>query len=526
MSSNHPLRLLALLLLTAASDSPARAQDPGRPLTAPERTGHRETTRYADAVSFMEATAAASPLIHLTHFGYSMEGRALPLAVVGRVRDASAEAVRETGRTVVYLQGNIHAGEVEGKEVLLMFLREVARGRHAALLDSLVVLVAPILNADGNERVLLTNRPLQHGPVGGMGTRPNAQGLNINRDHMKLDTPEARSFALLLRRYDPHVGVDLHTTNGTRHAYHLTYSPPLHPNVHPGIVAMARERIFPEMDAAARARLGWDFYYYGNVQGQGEARGWYTFDYRALFNNNYVGLRNRIGLLSEAYSYASFEDRIAATRLFVEETLRFAHANASGIRRLTAEADRASPVGQTLAVRAEFERSPAMVEILMGGVTEERNPYSGEVMLLRSGERRPERMWEYGTFRPTVSERVPRAYLVPAALAPVLRNLSDHGVLMEPLEAGATLPVERFRITSQTLAPRPFEGRTERTLEGAWEPASLPVPAGTVRVPVEQPLGRLVFSLLEPRSGDGLATWGTLGEALDGAAEYPILRVP
>jgi murein tripeptide amidase MpaA len=170
MSSNHPLRLLVLLLLTVASAPPAPAQDPGGPLTAPERTGHRETTRYADAVAFMEATAAASPLIHLTHFGYSMEGRALPLAVVGRVRDASAEAVRETGRTVVYLQGNIHAGEVEGKEVLLMFLREVAQGRHAALLDSLVVLVAPILNADGNERVLLTNRPLQHGPVGGMGT--------------------------------------------------------------------------------------------------------------------------------------------------------------------------------------------------------------------------------------------------------------------------------------------------------------------------------------------------------------------
>ena len=100
---------------------------------------------------------------------------------------------------------------------------------HPTWPDSVVLLVAPIYNADGNERIRLDNRPRQNGPVGGMGQRPNAQDHDLNRDHMKLDAPESRSLVRLLRAYDPQVALDLHTTNGSRHAYHLTYAPPLHP---------------------------------------------------------------------------------------------------------------------------------------------------------------------------------------------------------------------------------------------------------------------------------------------------------
>jgi hypothetical protein len=121
---------------------------------------------------------------------------------------------------------------------------------------------------------------------------------------------------------------------------------------------------------------------------------------------------------------------------------------------------------------------------------------------------------------------VPETYLVPAELLPVLGNLTDHGVRMTRTSAPETVQVERFRIDSSTAAPREFEGRTERTLTGAWEPASVSVPAGTYRVTMDQPLARLVFYLLEPRSDDGLTNWGSIDAALQGAAHYPILRVP
>ena len=220
-------------------------------LTRAERTGYAETTGYDEVVEFIERAAGLSDGIHVTSFGATVEGRALPLVVVGDVADARPASVTAAEGIRVWLQGNIHGGEVCGKEALLMLLRDLAAGQHAAWRSSLVLLIAPIYNADGNERMALDNRPYQLGPVGGMGTRRNAQDLDLNRDHMKLGSPEARALVRAYRDYDPHVVIDLHTTNGTQHAYHLTYAPPLHPNTHPAIDALLRD----ELEMASRKGL-------------------------------------------------------------------------------------------------------------------------------------------------------------------------------------------------------------------------------------------------------------------------------
>ncbi|QXD15983.1 M14 family metallopeptidase [Rhodocaloribacter litoris] len=496
--------------------------------TRAEATGYEETTRYDELMGFLDVLDRASPRLHLTRFGYTTEGRALPLMVYGAPEGAGPGAVRRTGKTRVFVMANIHAGEVCGKEAMLMLLRSLAAGRYARWADSLVVMVAPIYNADGNERVNLFNRPRQHGPVGGMGQRPNAQGLDLNRDHVKLDSPEARSLVRLLNDYDPHVVVDLHTTNGTVHAYHLTYAPPLHPNTDAGIVALLRNVWLPEVTDIVREKYGWDFYYYGNLPSPGSerARGWYTFDHRPRFSTNYAGLRNRFAILSEAYAYATFEERVQATLRFVEEVLHFAYANATVIRKRTAAADAGVVVGRPLALTARPAPSAEPVEILLGAVAEEQNPYSGAVMLRRRDVRRPERMTEYGTFVPVETVPAPAAYVVPASLAAVRDRLQAHGIRFTVLGTERPATVERFRIDSVHVAERPYQNRHLRTLYGGYEPAETTLPAGALVVPVDQPLGRLAFTLLEPRSDDGLATWGLLDEALEGATYYPILRLP
>ncbi len=532
-TSASPLRRAVLpvvtrlaLLLVVPSGAQAQGAGGALPdftelLTRAERTDFRETSSYAEVVELAQKLAALSDEIHFTTFGYSMEGRPLPLLVVG-APDATPEAVRSTGKTRIYLQGNIHAGEVCGKEALLMLLRRLAMGETPAWTEELVLLVAPIYNADGNERVRLTNRPRQHGPVGGMGQRPNAQGLDLNRDHTKLDSPEARSLVGLLNAYDPHVVVDLHTTNGTRHAYHLTYSPPLHPNTPAAIDRFLRDRWLPEVTARIKEKRGWDFYYYGNTSPR--RPGWYTFDHRPRFNNNYAGLRNRFAILSEAYAYATFQDRVRATLWFVEEILDFASANAATIGRIVQAADAESVVGRPLATRADFRRSDEEVVILLGEVEEERNPYTGQVMLRRRDVVTPTRMYEYGSFRPTETVRAPAAYYVLPEAEDVIERLEAHGITVVRYADGRELPVERFRIDSTRVAEREFQGRRERTVWGAWEATMETLPPGTAYVSVDQPLGRLAFTLLEPRSDDGFVAWGFLDRQID-AGRLPILRV-
>lgn len=526
--------LLSALLAVFVLPGLMAGQDTAGPLTAAERSDFRQTTRYDELVAFLSEVVAGNPDMHLTSMGTSYEGREIPLVVVGDVDDASPEAVLASGKTRVYVQGGIHAGEISGKEALLILLRELAAGEHGQWADSLVLLVAPLYNPDGNERVSPTNRRRQHGPVEGMGQRANAMGLDLNRDQMKLDAPESRALVQVYIDYDPHVSVDLHTTNGSYHGYHLTYAPPLSPLTPPEIDGFLRERWLPEITRGVKEKSGWDMYYYGGARparGNSEA-GWYTFSHQPRYVSNYIGLRNRFGILGEAYSYASFEERIRISYWFTEEILEFAHGNATEIRTLAARADARSYVGDSLGVQAVVQRSEEPSLILMGDVVEEENPVSGEIMLLRTDTQTPTEMYEFGTFAPTEWETVPAAYAIPPALADalagVLSLLKAHGirteVLQEPLEVPA---VESFVIDSVSVATREYEGHFAQTVFGHYangmEGATLE--AGTVMIPMSQPLAKVAFTLLEPRSDDGLVAWALLGDMLTGPGRYPILRV-
>lgn len=550
--------LAALLLLLAAeplSAQPGRAAKRTWPLTRPESTSHLETSRYDDVVSFMRAMTAASPRVHFTTWGYTHEGRPLPLAVIG-APDASPQAVLATGKTRVYLQGNIHAGEVEGKEALLQLLRSIAKGERDGWFPDVVLLIAPIFNADGNERVNVANRGAQHGPLGGMGTRPNAQGLNLNRDAMKMETPEGRSLARLLNQYDPHLSVDLHTTNGSDHGYYLTYDGPGSPNTSAGITGLLREQLFPAVTKAVKEKHGWDFFYYGGASSRGGERAWYgDLDlYKPRYAHTYFGLRNRIGILSETYSYARFEDRIKAAYRFVEEVVNFASGHGELIREVARRADAESIVGTPQAVRGRLVRTSEAVPIVLARTVEERNPYVPDrPMRLRvNGSERVETMPHHGTIESAETSLAPRAFVVPLPaprpaslpappgppfgptrdpgarmMASIIDRLETHGVKFERTAAETTFRGERFRIESSKTDEREFEGHRLRTLTGAWEPVEASLPAGSLVIPMDQPLARLAFLLLDPRSDDGLMAWNILDPVLaqsPGPEFYPVFR--
>ena len=505
-----------------------------------EASDFRETASYDEVIHLLERAERTHPDLHLTYFGYSNEGRPLPLLVAGPVADAEPASIRDAAFPVVYLQANIHAGEVAGKEALLRLVRELALGEREGLLRELVLLIGPIYNADGNERVDLRNRPRQHGPLGGMGTRANAQGLDLNRDQMKLDSPEARSLADLFNRFDPQVFVDLHTTNGTRHAYHLTYSPPLHPATPRAIDELLRDELLPRITGEVEEAYDWHFWHYGNVFERDGVRGWYTFDHRPRFVTNYAGLRNRIGILSEAYSYATFEDRILASERFVEGILRWVRDHPERVMEVVEAEDARELPGTRLPVRAGFPEEADEHTILMGAVEEETQPWTGQTILRRTDVVEEDPMPAFVAFTGTEDEVVPAAYLVPRELAPVVERLRAHGVLLQPADdPDHTAPIpddladargQRFVLEAVEVAEQSFQGRNQVTVEGAWGESADALPTGDeledwLLLSMDQPLARLAFLLLEPRADDGLVNWGILAPWLEEGAPYPVVRI-
>jgi hypothetical protein len=257
-------------------------------------------------------------------------------------------------------------------------------------------------------------------------------------------------------------------------------------------------------------------------------RAWATFEHVPRFHNNYVGMRNRFALLSEAYAYATFEDRIKATNYFLEEALTFAHQNADRLKKTVAAADREAVIGKALATRAQI-KSGGTIEVLVGDADVEVNPVSGANMLRRKDVVKPTPMVDRLWFEGTKTEDVPTTYYVPAEATKALDLLKLHGVVMRQLRQPVT-GLEQFTITSNTARtanPNSIDTGTHglRTLEGNWEPAAgASTPAGAWEVQMNQPLARLAFYLIAPTSDDGLTAWNFLDDLLRDAKTYPILR--
>ncbi|MEO7133079.1 MAG: M14 family metallopeptidase [Vicinamibacterales bacterium] len=518
--------------------------------TRAEITNYEETSTYADVTRVIDGLAATSPLVHTESFGKSEEGRDLPLIVISDPKVTTPEMARKLGRPLVFVQANIHAGEVEGKEAVMMLARRLVSGDLKPLTRQLVILIAPDYNADGNEKVSPMNRTAQNGPVAGVGTRENGKGLDLNRDYMKLDSVEARALVGLMNKWDPHVLVDLHTTNGSYHANHLTYSPILNPNADARLIDFTHDTMLAPIRAAMLKTHNWRTYYYGNFapeDGGGRESSrvdpanpgnttWRTFDHRPRFGNNYAGLRNRIAILSEAYSYLDFKGRVEVTEDFVEEIYKSVAANSRQIMTLTARADRAltTPASAKpieLGIDIEIRALPEKVEILVGDVTKVPSERSGLEMLAMSPMAVPVLIKDYGIFAATRSLPMPQGWVIPSnsaestRMTAALDRLRTHGVKIQEFSSDQQLAVERFTIAEFAKAPRQFQGHQEARLKGTYDKAQLTVSAGSLYIPANQPLARLAFYLLEPESDDGLVTWNVIDEGLAVGQTYPIYRV-
>jgi len=213
------MTLLACLVLCHTGTFFTKAAEP--PKTAAEKSEYQATSTHAKVLAFCDELAKQSPRVRQGTLGTSQEGRKLPLLIVADPPIATAAEAAKGQKLVVLAVANIHAGEVDGKEALLMLARDLALAQDKSLLEKLVIVFVPILNADGNER-LGAHRFEQAGPPQ-VGTRENAAGLDLNRDFVKLETPEVRALVKFMRDWNPAVVIDCHTTNGSHHRFTLTY---------------------------------------------------------------------------------------------------------------------------------------------------------------------------------------------------------------------------------------------------------------------------------------------------------------
>ncbi len=488
-------------------------------LTRAERTKYAETSTHADVVAFIESLrAVGDDRLCIQDFGTTPEGRILPLLILSNRRAFTPHEAHAAGLPVVLIQCGIHAGEVEGKEAALMLVRDILGGRHGAVLDRLTLLVVPLFNADGNDRMNMENRKLEiehlRGQVGtvAVGTRENAAGINLNRDYMRQEAAEMRLMqSRVCHPWNPHLVIDCHTTNGSIHRFAMTFDiPHVVESARREPIEYMRHQMMPAVQAEVKARDGLDSFWYGNfVRDEGgQGSGWITYPHHPRFGGNYRGLTNRLDLLLETYSYLTFSERVRTTYAFLRESLGYIAAHAAQVMGLL-EGSVEPP--KRVAVRYRQEAfADRTVTILT------RHPYN------LAGAPIEVHVPYWARFVAEHSVTRPLAYAVPPHIAAHLRG---HGLHVEP-EQSASLLVEIATVRGESIVsgPRILESAEVPHLDVDFAIAKRSLPPGWRLVHTAQQRGAIAVYLCEAGSDDGIIA-GKLNDRPQAGAEFPVWRV-
>lgn len=514
------LKIVRAVLIASAIALPVSASEMGFELIAEasqfERTGDLETV-YANCRKLADQHSKHARCFQ---FATSPQGRPLMAVVANREGVLTAKGAADKNLPVVLLIAGIHAGEVVGKDAAYIVMRDLLESKSSNALDDVVMLVVPMFNVDGYARFDTNNRPNQRGPLR-TGWRVNSQNLNLNRDWLKADAPEMRAMLGLIERWNPLVGVDLHSTNGAQFQHDIAVM------VEPVWIAATelkqaaialKEQTLTDLRAAGSLPLGFypSFNEYDNP-----ASGVDDWVASPRYSQGYFWMRNMLGMLVEAHSWRPYQERVSATETTIYSVLNSTRQHAKDwlAARASAVSVNENLAGKSVALAAKASGKTRLIDFQGYHYTRTPSAVSG-AMMTRYDENKKV-VWRIPLADEfEVSQRVtaPKAgYLIPLSYADRMTPLLDaHGIEYRLLSDNTrSLTVEEYKDVSPQFGGASFEGRQRLTLNGQWNRTQFFAKAGAVFVPVNQPKALLVMAMLEPEGEDSLASWGFFNTAFE-----------
>ena len=483
--------------------------------THAEITDYRETPNYSDTIAYARRLAEASPSIEYRGFGHSGQGRELPLLIASETGTFTPEAARTAGKAVVLIQACIHSGEPDGKDAGFALLRDIAITKTSAgILENAVLLFIPIYNTDGHERASRYNRINQNGPEE-MGWRTTSTYQNLNRDYLKADTPETRAWLRLWNEWNPDLFIDCHVTDGADYRCNITYHYEHHAGVDDAVVAWERDvfggRVAPATEGAGNV-ISW---YLEFIDNRDLTLGTRDFNGSPRFSTGYVPIRNRPGILIETHMIKDYRSRVIGTYDFLRAALIEVNREPARLKQLGREAD-----ARTVAMGIDYD--PERLFPLDFELTEEPTPFalrafkyetdesevSGDLRVVYGREPLDLTAPMYDTFRVTRAVAPPLAYIVPVQWSDTIEVLKAHGLKSHVLAEAREIEVESYRFTNVVWPPGPFEGRHMPKFDAERIVETRTFHAGSLIIPVGQPLAKVAMNLLEPEAPDSFVRWG------------------
>lgn len=497
-------------------------------LVLSEKTDFRKTPKFDETRDFFRRLELVSPMIHNSSFGTSPLGHELSLVVIDKDGLTTPEEIRAKGRIIILVESCIHSGEPDGKDACMIYFRDMLlKGRDKELLNHVSFVLDPVFNVDGHEDFRATNRINQNGPEE-LGTRNNALLMNLNRDFLKTEAPEMKAWHRMYNYWDPELFIDCHVTNGADFQYVMTYSVEDNGEAMGPALKTFALNVYEKQLNERMTKAGFPMFPYCEYRRTyAPELGAYLDSFDPRYSTSYAAFRNRLGLLLETHIYKPYKERVMSTIEAIRQSAHILAENRKELRRAIERSD-------AFVASAEFRKKEYPLSytldttdsIMVDYLGWERDTIVSDLtgaLWVRHNYDKPMtyHIPFYGKLVPSVTVRVPEAYILMPQYSNVAEILELNGLKVTRLVEPKEVEVETYRYTSAKFSTHQSEGRVP-VLQTTYttQTERLTYPRGSYYIDMSQPNAKMALFALEPNAPGSLTYWGYFNAHVEPTNEF------
>lgn len=465
-----------------------------------------QTPTYPELIEIYQKMDAAHPEIQLFRMGASDTEYPIYLLVINGGADSLKTFEKARNNTTILINNAIHAGEPDGVNACLLWIDKwIKKGKKTS--DLPVIAIIPAYNVGGMLNRSSASRANQDGPAE-YGFRGNAQNLDLNRDFIKMDSRNAKTFAKIYQALDPDVFVDTHVSNGADYQYTLTLIHSMRERTDSGLQRLMDQQYVPALTEALKKK-GWDWSPYVETMEETPESGLQAFNDLPRYAQGYGTLFHALSVTIETHMLKPFPQRVQATKDYLDFLIHWTKDASQGLEHERMNAFRNDRLKTWYPVH--YELTPKKDSILFKGFEYGYKPslVTGEKRLFYD-RTKPFTKYipYYKTFVARDSVRIPTGYYISAEATEIIERLKLNGVNMQETTSREEKEVGTLRVQKYESGTKPYEGHyLHFGVEVSEQQELVSIPKGSVWIPTDQPKRNFIVSVLEPQSEDSYFAW-------------------
>lgn len=464
------------------------------------------TATYTEAIAHYKALDTKHKTIQVNEFGMTDSGYPLHEVIITADGIFDPSQIRENRKAILFVNNAIHPGEPCGVDASMMLARDL-QTQYGDLLRSTTVVIIPIYNISGHLNRGSFSRANQQGPQA-YGFRGNAQNLDLNRDFIKGDTENARSFNQLYSKWSPDIFIDNHTSNGADYPYVMTIIPTQKDKMEAPLSTYMQERLLPDQFSRMKTR-GYEMtpYVYARTTPDEGIAGFLDL---ARYSSGYANLHNSISFMPETHMLKPFNDRVMSTYYFMVSMLEHISENKDDILEARAESIKISTQKTEFDINWTIDRD-AVESVNFKGYTAKYKPskVSGiDRLYYDHNDPYEKEIPFYNTYKSTITVKKPNAYIIPRAYKHIVDRMKSNGVEVFRLNKDEIRQVEIYKILDYESPKTPYEGHflhKNVALEKSMQ--SVQYHKGDYIIYTNQAMNKYIIETLEPQGPDSWFAW-------------------